>query len=221
MNDGSELTREIIAAAETLWNYHRVQSELHPVDVIVALGSYDLRVASHAAKLFGEGLSKLVVATGGYGHWTRERFQRPEAEIFADVLISSGVPPESVMIESKATNIRENIELTRALLAERKHDVSNALLVTKPQTQRRVLATARMFWPGIDAGVCAPDVRFEEQPIDGHSARDLINEMVGDLVRLSLYAERGWQIRQEIPIDVETAGRFLMDAGFDAHLPKP
>jgi len=209
----------VLAAAECLWNFHTMRSALRKADVIVVLGSYDLRVADHAAKLFRDGMSELVVATGGYGNWTRGKFQRPEGEIFADALVSSGVPSESVIIESKASNIRENIEFTRAVLDERR--IGSATFVTKPQTQRRVFATVKVAWPEIDATVCAPNLTFAEQPTDRHNARDLINEMVGDLVRLKLYAERGWQIRQEIPPEVDEATRFLVEAGFTSHLPKP
>jgi uncharacterized SAM-binding protein YcdF (DUF218 family) len=209
----------VLAAAERLWNFHVMPSALRRTDVIVVLGSYDLRVADHAAGLFRDGLSELVVTTGGYGNWTRGKFQRPEGEIFADALVSSGVPRERVIVEPKAANIRENIEFTRAVLAER--TVGSAIFVTKPQTQRRVFATVKAAWPEVDATVCAPNLTFPEQPTEGHNARDLINEMVGDLVRLKLYAERGWQIRQEIPPDVDEATRFLIEAGFTSHLPKP
>ena len=104
MQSEATLPLAVLAAAERLWNFHTMRSARGRTDVIVVLGSYDLRVAYHAAELFRDGLSELVVTTGGYGNWTRGKFQRPEGEIFADALVSSGVPRESVIIESKASN---------------------------------------------------------------------------------------------------------------------
>ena len=50
------------------------------------------------------------------------------------------------------------------------------------------------------------------------SAHDIISIMVGDLQRLQVYPERGYQIPQEIPEDVWAAFEALVAAGYDGHL---
>jgi len=42
--------------------------------------------------------------------------------------------------------------------------------------------------------------------------------MVGDLQRIKLYAEKGFQISQEIPRDVWSAYEGLVKAGYDQRL---
>jgi hypothetical protein len=42
--------------------------------------------------------------------------------------------------------------------------------------------------------------------------------MVGDLQRIRVYPEKGYQIPQEIPDEVWTAYEELIAAGFDQHL---
>ena len=49
---------------------------------------------------------------------------------------------------------------------------------------------------------------------------DVISIIVGDLQRMRVYAERGYQIYQEIPTDVWKAFEELVEAGYDRHLIK-
>ena len=50
------------------------------------------------------------------------------------------------------------------------------------------------------------------------SPDDVISIMVGDLQRIRLYAEKGFQIHQDIPDDVWQAYEELVSAGYDRHL---
>lgn len=47
----------------------------------------------------------------------------------------------------------------------------------------------------------------------------LFSVMVGDLVRIREYPEREFQMEQDIPEEVWEAGRRLVAAGYDKHLP--
>jgi hypothetical protein len=64
-----------------LWRYHHVYDDFLSVDLVVCLGSYDLRVAERCAELLKAGTSHFAVVTGGLGNWTKGVFKRPEAEI--------------------------------------------------------------------------------------------------------------------------------------------
>ncbi|MBA4184567.1 MAG: YdcF family protein, partial [Acidobacteria bacterium] len=50
------------------------------------------------------------------------------------------------------------------------------------------------------------------------SSDDVINIMVGDLQRIKLYAEKGFQIHQEIPPDVWLAYQELVKSGYNERL---
>ena len=52
------------------------------------------------------------------------------------------------------------------------------------------------------------------------SKDDVISTMVGDLQRIKLYAEKGFQIYQHIPGKVWDACEKLIDIGFNQHLIK-
>ncbi len=201
--------------AQTLWDFHAAGQEPQSADVIVCLGSYDPRVATRCAELLGDQVAPIAVITGGYGNWTRGAFERPEAEVFAAVIESAGVERARLILEPRATNIGENIAFARRALNDR--EVRRAVFVTKPQTQRRVWATARKQWPEIDLAVTAPNHDLMSQAVDEVVLRRLVEEMVGDVQRLMEYPAAGYQVAVEIPPHVAEAYRRLREAGFDGH----
>lgn len=207
--------------ARVLWDYHRVVGTLAPADAIVGLGSYDLRVARWSAHLLQRELAPVLVFTGAQGNWTRGRWSKSEAEVFADEAVANGSARNRLLLETKATNIGENLRLTKTLLAERGVHISRVIVVTKPQTLRRVLASAPIFWPEATVITSCPDHDFAQQPTAEHSLDDLINEMVGDVQRMIEYPRLGFQAQQEIPPEVFAAYEELNTRGYTRHLLAP
>src|SRR5215467_7495530 len=95
--------------AQKLWDYHHLNHDLEKSDLILALGSNDLRVADRAAELYLQGWAPLLVLSGNAGVLTRERFRKPEAEMFAEIALKRGVPESAILIETESTNTGENI----------------------------------------------------------------------------------------------------------------
>lgn len=209
-----------IVLARLLWDYHRVVGALAPADAIVGLGSYDLRVAGWCAQLLRRDLAPVLAFTGSHGNWTRGRWSRSEAEVFADEAAAHGAPREQILLETRATNIGENLRFTKALLSERGHSLRRVIVVTKPQTLRRVVASAPIFWPEASLIPSCPDHGFTEQPTADHSLDDLINEMVGDVQRMIEYPRLGYQVAQEISPEVLAAYEELKARGYTRHLLK-
>ncbi|MEJ6394543.1 YdcF family protein [Gymnodinialimonas sp. 2305UL16-5] len=204
-------------AARVLWDFHCVYDELSKSDVIIGLGSYDIRVAEHCAKLFVEGFSDLIIFTGSSGNWTRDLFPQGEAVAFKEKAVEHEVPKEAILLEPNATNIGENVQLSAAIVPNAK----SAIFVTKPQTQRRCKATAEKQWSDVKAIVTAPHTKFIDQPLAHHNERALICEMVGDLERMNSYAQLGYQTAVDIPDITWKAFEVLVKAGFVDHLQKP
>ncbi len=211
------MSRSPEALAEILWNYHRYFVPTDQADVIIGLGSYDLRVADRCAEMFYAGVSSRIVFTGSLGNWTREKWDRPEAEVFAERALERGVPEEAIFRETEATNIGENISLTRRLLESQGTEVRKIVVVTKPNTIRRAFATASKVWPEIEWFTDCPQFQFTAQPMAEHPLEALINEMVGDIERIQKYPELGFQIPQKIPEEVRAACLRLIEAGFNKH----
>ena len=187
-------------------------------DLILALGSNDLRVADYAADLYLQGWAPRLLFSGNVGALTRNLFDRPEAEKFAEVAARKGVPPAALLLESESTNTGENISFSRRLLAERGIEVQRLILVQKPYMERRAYATFLNFWPGVELRVSSPPITFSAYPTAYLSKEKVINIMVGDLQRIREYPAKGFQIPQPIPTEVWQAFEQLVDLGFTKHL---
>jgi uncharacterized SAM-binding protein YcdF (DUF218 family) len=86
--------------------------------------------------------------------------------------------------------------------------------------ERRSYATFKKNWPDKKLLVTSPLLSFEEYPTNDITVEKLINMMVGDLQRIKLYPEKGFQIYQEIPDDVWSAYERLVALGYDKQLMK-
>lgn len=204
--------------ARKIWDYHHLNHTLEKSDVILALGSNDLRVAEYAADLYLQGWAPLIVFSGNAGRLTRERFSKPEAEMFAEVALKKGAPESAILIEAESTNSGENVVFSRRLLESKGINPDSLILVQKPYMERRAYATFMNFWPGKKVIAASPQIPFSEYPTE-ELPRDLvINIMVGDLQRIRTYPARGFQIEQEIPDDVWQAYEKLLKMGYDKHL---
>ncbi len=204
--------------ARLVWDYHHVNHVLEPADCIVVLGSHDTRVAERAAEVFLAGYAPLVVFSGDQGALTRGLWGRPEAEVFADVAASRGVPRERMLIEPRATHTGENVDFTRRLLAGRGIAVNKAIAIQKPYMERRTLATFRQRWPELQVIVTSPQIDFDSYPNEAIARDDVIHIMLGDLQRLIVYAEKGWSERQAVPPEVLSAYERLVQAGYTRRL---
>lgn len=208
--------------ALTIWDYMRLDMPLVKSDVIIALGSHDIRVAERAADLWSEGWAPLIVFSGGLGHLTEGVFDKPEAEIFADAAAALGVPRDRMLIESSSTNTGQNVVFSRNLLMEHGHNVQSVIAIQKPYMERRTLATFQAQWPDLPSlTVTSMPCTFDSYPnaATGDS-RAVTSIMVGDLQRIREYPRLGFQSEQHIPDRVWTAQELLVKQGFTQHLMK-
>jgi uncharacterized SAM-binding protein YcdF (DUF218 family) len=207
----------VIDLAQQLWNYLCLNLPVEKADCIVGLGSYDLRVAERCAELYCNGWAPHIVFSGHLGNWTKRMWDRSEAEIFAEHAIARGVPREKIALETRSTNIGENVRFTRDMLLARSLYPNSLIMVSKPSTERRMYATCQRIWPDMKVYFTSPRVDFADQMQHGIQ-EGLIHEMVGDVQRMKAYPALGFQIPQDIPVDVWNAYERLVSMGFDKHL---
>lgn len=204
--------------AQILWDYNFMQQKPEKADVILALGSNDIRVARRAAELWKEGFAPYILFSGNVGVLTKDRFAKPEAEVFAEEAIKMGVPEGVILIEKESTNTGENIVLSRKVLEECELNIKKILLVQKPYMLRRAYATFMKQWPGVDFVVTSFNISFDDYPNEELPKDLVINILVGDTQRIKLYPEKGFQITQDIPEDVWEAYEELVKRGYTKHL---
>lgn len=212
------LTDQSIALAKVLWNYHHMNYSPEKMDCILVLGSHDLRVAERGAQLYLQGWAPLLVFSGGLGNLTQHIWKEPEADQFAAIARQKGVPEKAILIENRSTNTGENILFTQRLLEKKNIQPESFIVVQKPYMERRSYATFKKHWPDKKLLVTSPQIPFDQYATDQIPLESVINIMVGDLQRIKLYPEKGFQICQEIPEKVWTAYEQLIKLGFDKHL---
>jgi uncharacterized SAM-binding protein YcdF (DUF218 family) len=204
--------------AQKIWDYHLLNHRLEKGDIILTLGSKDLRVAEYAADLFLQGWAPRLMFSGGTGTLTRGHFAKSEAEMFAETALRKGVSPEAILIEPRSTNTGENVIFSRRLLQQYGIDPKTFILVQKPYMERRSYATFMKFWPGKRIIATSPPISFAEYPTAELPKDLIINIMVGDLQRIKVYPDKGFQVEQEIPDHIWRSYEKLLALGYTKHL---
>lgn len=200
----------------------RTVQPLKKADCIVGLGCYNLDIPRWCAQLYREGWAGKVLFSGGLGRNTKSMWQRSEAEQFAEIAVAEGVPAGDILLENQSANTAENIRFTRRVLAENGLENPSLILVHKPYMLRRVAAAWPVYWPGSSfLMTTGPQTLKEYLAAPGgtnHSEAFTANMIVGDFQRIAVYAERGYQLPQEIPRQVQEAFEALVRDGFTQQL---
>lgn len=215
---------EVLRDARALYGFlsdsSDLGSEIQEADIILALGSHDVRVAEHAARLFLSGRAPLVVCTGGLGKVTDGLWEVPEGDVFARRCVELGVPETCVAVERRARNTGENFTLSKALLAERGVFPRTGLIVCKPYMARRAWSTGTQQWSQVRWSVDAPPLTLSEYLGPDTPLKQELELMVGDFQRLKVYADRGFQAPVPIPEAMWETYRRLAADGFDKYVIK-
>ena len=89
---------------------------------------------------------------------------------------------------------------------------------------RALWAAMQVYWPEIKAVYTSPDVTVEEHIAHaekiGMTRKRVIETIVGDVQRMELYAEKGYQQAVEIPDEVRAAFDALVAEGYTGQLAK-
>ena len=211
-------------AVRTLWDYMCLHQTPKKADCIVAFGCYNEDVARRAAQLYHQGLAPLVLFTGGLGRNTSSMWTESEASRFATIALAEGVPATAILREEQSTNSAENLLFSRRMLAERGLIHPRIIGVQKPYMERRLYAAFPVYWPEAEVTVTSWQQTYEEYLSGlsrwGRTEEDTIHMIVGDFQRISVYAELGYQIPQEIPKKAMEAFDCLVRLGYTKQLVK-
>ncbi|MFA4842348.1 MAG: ElyC/SanA/YdcF family protein, partial [Candidatus Omnitrophota bacterium] len=118
---------------------------LEVIDLLMILGSSDLRVPEEAAKIYHRGLVEKIIVAGGIGRLTGD-LVKPEAQVYRDILMENGVPETAILVEDKSTNTQENIQFSIALMKEHSLNPRSIVVMQTPVLQRRSMATFERWY---------------------------------------------------------------------------
>ena len=207
-----------------IWDYMHMNMELEKADCIVGFGNYNDDIALRAAELYHQGYAPKVLFTGGLGRNTIDLWEQTEADRFAEIAMGAGVPKEHIIIENKATNTKDNILFTKEMFEKLGMQVKSFIGVHKPFMERRIYAAMKVYWPEMKMIITSPQLTLEEYLINstktGLTEEKVIDVIVGDFQRIKVYAEKGYQIPQEIPEYAWKAYEKMIGLGYTSELVK-
>jgi len=212
------IPEQLRSDVETLWNYHDMHHELRPSDAGIGLGSHDPSVAMIAVDLYHQKMFPVIVFTGANAPTTVARFPRGEAVHYCEYAIEHGIPSESILVETAATNTGQNITHSRDRLTQHGLNVRSVIIMSRPYQQRRAYATCKKLWPEIDVQCASYLLGLDEYVSMIGDVNRVIDMLVGDTQRIQEYPKLGFAVEQEIPVEVQHAFHRLIDAGFTSRL---
>lgn len=207
---------------KVIWDYMHMNMQLENSDCIIGFGNYNDDIALRSAELYQQGYSTRILFTGGLGRNTNDLWTGSEAERFAKIAISQGVPQQDIIIENKSTNTAENIIFTKQMFCELSMNINKIIVVHQPFMERRIYAALKVYWPEITALITSPQLTISEyiknSVAQGLDEKTVIDVIVGDFQRIDVYADRGYQIPQFVPQHVYDAYNVLVEMGYTSQL---
>ncbi len=214
----------VLEPLQVIWDYLGMHQRPQKADCIVGFGNFNDNIARRAAELYHQGYASKILFSGGLGRNTVGLLPEAEAERFARVAMEQGVPAADIIKEDCSTNTAENILFTKRLLEELNMPCKHILGVHQPFMERRICAAFGVYWPEVKITVTSPQVTIpqylEDSRNQGITEEAAISVIVGDFQRIDLYAQKGYQTKQEIPEDAWKAFYTLVELGYDSQLAK-
>jgi len=221
MNNLYKYEKEIINALQEIWNYMRLDQSLEKCDLIMGCGCSNLEIPIKCAKLYKEGYAKKILFTGGLGKITKNFFNKSEAEIYKDIAIKQGVNEKDILIETKSKNTVENFKFSSNILKNNNIKSDKILIVHGSLSQRRTLSCAKAVLKDKTFLITSPDITFEDflnKLKENKHAIDTISTIVGNIQRLIIYPQFGWQQETKVPENIINAYYLLKELGFSKYI---
>lgn len=202
-----------IEQIQVLWNYMKMNHEIRNADCIIGLGTMDINVANVASELYLKGYANKLIFSGGLGKITRKLWNETEAEKFAKIAIQRGVPSNNIYLEKESTNTGDNFRFSKKLIENLKLDIKSCIIVCKPYDEKRAYATFKKIMPEYDGIVYSENISCEEYY--QKYGNEWVHVLVGDIQRMKIFYEKGWQIKMDIPQNVWKAYETLVKKGYN------
>lgn len=199
--------------AKKLWDFFKSFRNDIKTDVVIVCCSYDLRICDYGCDYYIKNMAKKIIFSGNLGNWTRDIWSEPEAIIFKKRALELGIPESRIVIEDKATNLGENIHLSKKYITPKDH----ITYISKPNTLLRLLLTAPLYINN-RFSVSGPNYNFPEDVSTIIGIDGVINEMVGDLDRIIKYPLKGFQRPYTLPVPIYKSWEHLKNIGYTKHL---
>lgn len=214
------LSKIEIRALKEIWNYMCLDMKVSKSDVIIGHGCKDLDIPVRCAQLYQQGLASKIIFSGGLGKLTQDLFQKTEAETYQEIAIKNGVKEEDILLEKKSTNTGENIQFSLELIQKENLKADKIILVSKKMNERRNYNVAKKLISHKQLTITSPTRTIEDliEKLNQEEEQERKNDIaviVGDVQRVMIYPQFGWQIEDKITPEALEAYTILKNLGYN------
>lgn len=198
------INEEIIQPLKEIWNYMQLEMKIEKSDLIIGCGCLNLEIPIKCVQLLKDNYADNIIFSGGLGKLTSKTFQKTEAEIYKEIAIENGVDKNKIFIENKSTNTGDNFRLSLKIIEQNKIKSDKIIIVHNNLSQRRTLSTAKAIIKDKQLSITSPRKTFDQfiQKLNNgtkEQTNNTISVIVGDIQRMIIFPQLGWQIRNEVP----------------------
>lgn len=203
-----------------LWDYMHLNHKLEKADAILVLGCSDISVVDVGIELYKKGYADKIIFSGGLGKDTSKIWDEPEANKFAKLAISKGIPENKILIENKSTNTGENFRFTKKLIEENNLKIRKIIIVHKPYDEKRAYATFKNWMPEYEGIITSMNISCEDYNRNAikNNLPNWVDLMVGDVQRMRVFVKKGWQVETEVPDEIWAAYEELVKRGYNKYI---
>ena len=123
------------------------------------------------------------------------------------------MPSNNIYLEKESTNTGDNFRFSKKLIENLKLDIKSCIIVCKPYDEKRAYATFKKIMPEYDGIVYSENISCEEYY--QKYGNEWVHVLVGDIQRMKIFYEKGWQIKMDIPQNVWKAYETLVRKGYN------
>lgn len=201
-----------------IWDYMRLDMAFEKCDLIIGCGCMNMDIPVRCAELLKNGYGRKILFAGGLGKVSKDILKKTEAEIFRDIAIAEGVSSEDIFIENKSTNTGDNFRFALDIIKSNNLDYDKILIVHSLLSERRTLNVAKAIIGDRELFITSPTKTFdwfiEYLKNNEEKIYDSISCTVGDIQRLIIFPQFGWQVEETVPDIVLEAYYYLKSKGY-------
>lgn len=217
------IDKKTVHSLNVIWNYMVLNMPIQKADLIIGCGCSNLEVPKKCVDLYKQGYADKILFAGGLGKLTNVKFVKAEAEIYTDIALENGVDINNIFIENKSTNTGDNFRYSLKVIEENNIKADKILIVHNKMSERRTLSSAKAILKAKDLSITSPNMNFDEfitklENKTDEEVKNIISVIVGDIQRIIIFPQLGWQIENDVPTEVIDSYYFLKNRGFDKYI---
>lgn len=162
--NGMELTEEIKNKLFRLWDYLAEEDKLEKADLVFVFGGPGINRVNEAIRLWKDKLGDKILFTGQKASYMKD-IDITEAERYANIARDEGVPENTLILETSATNTPENVRNSITKLHQIDFLPRKIILITIVYHMRRSYLTFKSAaeWNPILIRRPVPSAKFTQE----------------------------------------------------------